>query len=216
MGQLGKHFEERIKELIRPLLERGRGGDLEHTLRAVEYGRYLLQHERGEKEIVIPTLYLHDIGWSKVPLRDFVEAPAGQKKRTKSVSLHMKHGALLAKDILEKLGWTNESSRRILSIIAIHDDREKVFQTNDSSAIMVFEADRLDRYGPESFHRFSAMFGPAFLSDEHGKEALTYLRRGLKRWFKTPTAKTLAEKLARDQGLFDENKTSFNGERQVP
>jgi HD superfamily phosphodiesterase len=203
MGQIGKKFEERIKKFIKPPLERGRGGDWEHTLRAVEYGRYLLQHEKGEREIVIPTLYLHDIGWSKVLINDFMEASPGEKRQTESASRHMKYGALLAKDILRELGYRDEWSRRIISIIAIHDNRQKVFKINDSSAIIVFEADRLDRYGPESFHRFSAMFGPAFMSGEHKREASTYLRNGLKRWFKTGAAKTLAMKLAREQGLFD-------------
>lgn len=204
---LDETFEAQLKQMVKPLLERGRPGDWEHTLRAVEYAKYLLQHEKGEEEIVILTLYLHDIGWSKVHLNDYMHAPLAQKRWTESTSLHMKHGAVLSEEILEKLDYNPELSRRIVSIIAIHDEPEKIFRMGDSSAILVVEADRLDRYGPESLRRYSAMFGPGFLRSGHTKEAISYLRHGLKIWFKTPTAKALCEKLARDQGLFDSDET---------
>ena len=194
--------EKRIKDIVRPILERGRPSDWEHTLRAVVYGKYLLQHEKGEEGIVIPALYLHDIGWSKVNLNDFLHAPPAQKRMTESSSLHMKYGALLAEEILEELRYNPELSRRVVSIIAIHDAPEEVLQLEDSSAILVLEADRLDRYGPESLNRFSAVFGAGYLRREHGNQGMSYLRTGLDIWFKTRTAKSLAQKLARDQGLF--------------
>lgn len=71
---LDETFEKQLKNIAEPLLKRGRGGDWKHTQRTIEYARYLLQHEDGENEIVIPTLYLHDVGWSKVNFNDFVNA----------------------------------------------------------------------------------------------------------------------------------------------
>jgi len=200
---LDEEFEQQLKSIVEPMLKRGRGGDWEHTLRTIVYARYLLEHEEGEEEIGIPTIYLHDIGWSKVNFNDFLNAPHAQKNGTKSVSLHMKYGADLAKGILKKLGFGREVSQRIVSIIAIHDEPEKVFAMKDPSATLVVEADRLDRYGPGSIIRFSDMFGSTFLMDEHRKEEIVYLIYGLKIWFKTQTARTLAEKMAREQGLFD-------------
>lgn len=191
-----------IKGIAKPLLRKGRGGDWEHTLRAIEYARYLLEHEEGDEEIVIPTLYLHDIGWSKVDLKDFVSATPAHKTETTSVSLHMIYGAELAEGILGELGFDPEQRYRITSIIAIHDEPEKVFAMGNPSATLVVEADYLDRYGPESHLRFSDMFGSMFLNREHKKEAIGYLRQGLDLWFRTQTARRLAEKLAREEGLF--------------
>ena len=200
---MGETFENQLKNIAEPLLKRGRGGDWEHTLRTIEYAKYLLQHEEGEKEVVIPTLYLHDVGWSKVYFNDFVNASPTQKDGMASVLLHMKYGAELAKGILEKLSFNPKLSRKIVSIIEIHDEPEKVFAMRDPSATLIIEADRLDRYGPESLLRFSDMFGSTYLMGEHRKETIEYLRNGLKLWFKTQTARALAEKMAMDQGLFD-------------
>ncbi|MBW2344954.1 MAG: HD domain-containing protein, partial [Deltaproteobacteria bacterium] len=79
--------ENLLKERVRLLLMRGRGDDWEHTLRVVEYGRYLLRHEEGEEEIVIPALYLHDIGWGSVNFDDFRKALPNKRKEAVSVSL---------------------------------------------------------------------------------------------------------------------------------
>lgn len=200
---MDKKIEERLMGIVEPLLKNGRGGDWEHTLRTIKYARYLLQHEEGEEEIVIPTLYLHDIGWSQVNLEDFLNAPTAQKVGTKSALLHMKYGADLAKGILKKLGFNHELNQRIISIIAIHDEPEKVFAMKDPSATLVVEADRLDRYGPGSLMRFSDMFGSTYLMDENRKEVIEHLRKGFKVWFKTQTARALAEKMAREQNLLD-------------
>jgi HD superfamily phosphodiesterase len=200
---LDKILEERLRNMVRPLLERGRGGDWEHTLRAVEYGRYLLNREEGDTTIVIPALYLHDIGWCKVDFDKLFHAASPPERGNPILSLHMKQGAILARDILQTLEYDPAKSRTIVSIIAVHDDPGKAFSTQDPSTTLVVEADRLDRYGPESLKRFAAMFGPDYRERIRRKEAITYLREGLELWFRTNTAKALAEKLARDSGLFD-------------
>jgi HD superfamily phosphodiesterase len=199
---LDEIFEERLRNMVRPLLERGRGGDWEHTLRAVEYGRYLLNREEGDETIVIPALYLHDIGWSEVNFDELFHASSHPERGNPILSLHMKHGAILARDILQTLEYDPATSRTIVSIIAVHDDPEKAFSIQDPSTTLVVEADRLDRYGPESLKRFAAMFGPDYRERIQRREAIAYLREGLELWFRTKTAKALAEKLARDSGLF--------------
>lgn len=201
-SSLNAVLEKKIKSTVEPILKKGRGGDWEHTLRTLEYARHLLEHEEGEEKIVIPTLYLHDIGWSKVDFTDFVNAPPAEKRGATSVSLHMKYGAELAERILYELDFEPERRTKIASIIAIHDEPEKVFAMGDPSATLVVEADYLDRYGPESYLRFSHMFGSTFLDGDHRREAIEYLRQGLDIWFKTQTARYLAEKLAGERGLF--------------
>lgn len=193
-------FEKELLMAAEPYLKNGRKGDMEHTLRAVEYGKYLLAHEPGDPEIVLPCLYLHDIGWSRVDYQDFVDATPTQKKNCLSMQSHMQESAKLAADILEKLACDSARCDRITAIIAVHDQPEAIIAMQDLNAVLVMEADRLDRYGQESVRRYKAMFGDAYTA---WKEAKTVRLEGLDAWFRTETAKSLSRKLAREIGLFE-------------
>ena len=199
---MDKTLENQLRQMVKPYLNRGRPGDYEHTLRTIRYARQLLQHEEGDSDIVIPTLYLHDIGWSQINYEDFISAPlVSQKENAISVDQHMKLGAALAKPILERLGYDLQMTRAIVSIIAIHDRPEKIFAMKNPSATIVFEADYLDKYGPDSLVRFDAMFATMPMTESHKKDAIAHLREGLKQWFRTRTAKSMAVNLARESGL---------------
>jgi hypothetical protein len=200
--KMDEGFERELKKTVKPYLDSGRSGDYEHTLRAVGYGKELLQHEEGEEGIVIPALYLHDVGWGEVNFEDFITITSPSKKRdAPSVGLHMKHGAALAKQILEKLGYCMETTQAIVSIIAVHDRPEKIFAMENPSATMVFEADYLDKLGAQSLHRFETMFKRKPVTEIEKKDAAAHLREGLKMWFKTRTAKRMALQLAKESGL---------------
>lgn len=75
---------------------------------------------------------------------------------------HMQEGAKLAADILDRLACDSAKCDRIVAIIAVHDEPEAVIAMQDINAVLVMEADRLDRYGPESIRRYQAMFGDAY------------------------------------------------------
>ena len=197
---MNKLFEKQLLQSVEPYLQSGRKGDMEHTLRAVDYGKYLLEREPGDPAIVLPCLYLHDIGWSRVDYQDFVSAAPAQKKDSVSMRQHMQEGAQLASGILDKLAYDSAGRDRIVAIIAVHDDPEAVIAMQDINATLVMEADRLDRYGPESIRRYQAMFGDAYAA---WKEAKTVRLEGLNTWFRTETAKALSRKLAREIGLFE-------------
>jgi uncharacterized protein len=192
--------EDQLKEAARKILIHARGGDWEHTLRAVDYGKYLLKHEEGDPEIVIPALYLHDIGWSRVDFSDFKQASPAIKEGAASVRLHMEYGAELAVEILSQLEYNPSIRNSIVTIIAVHDDMDTIFAMNDPSATLVVEADRLDRYGLESLKRYKALFGMGYLTGSQLEEAKKSRQNGLKDWFRTPTAIALATKLAREMG----------------
>jgi len=201
---VNKTLENWLKDTARPFLTKGRGGDWDHTLRAVEYGRYLLEHEEGDDNIVIPALYLHDIGWSQVDFQDFLQASPGQKVDTPSLASHMRVGASLAGKILRDYGWDPVKTLVIVEIIAIHDEPDRVSAMENPSANLVVEADRLDRFGPESVKRYNALFGEdVYLMGRHRDESTAYLQDGMRRWFKTKTARALAEKLRRETGISD-------------
>ena len=193
-------IEKELKNRVRPLLEKGRTGDWQHTLRALDYARHLLSYETGEEDIVLTTLYLHDIGWGRVDYSDFENAPPALKKDARSVHLHMQYGAEMATEILEEMGCDPEKISVITSIIAVHDIPDKVFTMDNPSAILVMEADRLDRYGPDSLNRLKQLFGEEALVGEVMQGARVLRIKGLDEWFKTPTAKALAKKLGRETG----------------
>ena len=44
-------FERQIESIAKPLLGRGRGGDWEHTIRAIAYARYLAEKLAMEKGV---------------------------------------------------------------------------------------------------------------------------------------------------------------------
>jgi len=198
---MNEMIEKQLLQAAEPYLQSGRKGDREHTLRAVDYGKYLLEREPGDPAIVLPCLYLHDIGWSRVDYQDFIKATPAKKKECVSLQQHMQEGAKLAAGILERLDYDSDRRDRIVAIIAVHDEPEAVIAMQDLNATLVMEADRLDRYGSESIHRYQAMFGEAYYAA--WQEAKILRLEGLDAWFRTETAKTLSRKLAREIGLFE-------------
>ena len=196
--------EKALAAKARPILEKGRKGDWEHTLRTIEYGRKLLSNEDGEEDIVIPALYLHDTGWSAIDYQDFLDASPAKKKETRSLQLHMEHSARIAQEVLQELTFDRDKRTRIVSIIAVHDDPDKIFALNDVSATLVMEADRLDRYGKRSVRRYEDMFGPDYFKEVAWKEGVTMRRDGLNEWFKTKTGKALSRRMAEEMGLFND------------
>ena len=119
----------------------------------VAYGKALLAKEAGNPRVVVPALIIHDTGWSKVNFSDFVDAPAVDKKDTASVKLHMYHGADIAREVLEAVGWDPAVTQQIADIIAVHDAPDNIKALNDLDATLVFEAGWLDKYGEASQKR---------------------------------------------------------------
>ncbi len=172
-------------------LERGRPGDVEHTRRVVAYGKALLAKESGNPRVVVPALIIHDTGWSKVNFSDFVDAPAVDKKDTASVRLHMHHGADIAREVLEAVGWDPSVTQQIADIIAVHDDPEEIVALHNLDATLIFEADWLDKYGEASQRRYSEIF-----SDKGKIEELNrYLEENKFLYFRSKTAKELLSEI---------------------
>jgi len=199
--------QERILiDIVRPMLEKGRKGDWDHTQRTIEYARILLREEPGEENIVIPSLYLHDTGWGTIDYQDFIDAPPAKKKETRSLWLHMEQGARIADRVLRDLHYDRDKRNRIVAIIAVHDDPDGILALNDLSATLVMEADRLDRYGERSLKRYKDMFGPNYFKEAAWLEGIAMRREGLTEWFKTPTAKAMAHEMAVQIGVIEGGK----------
>ncbi len=193
--------EKKLIAAIAPLYKKGRDGDWEHILRTVDLCRYLLGHENGNPNIVLPAAYLHDLGWTAVDYSDFNAATPAVKTKTPSFIQHMEQGAVIAGEILSDLTYSRPEIQEIQSIIKIHDLPETVFKMNNINATLVVEADRLDRYGNTGISRFKTMFGKEKTKGPYWEEARQLRREGLNNWFRTPTARQLSQKLAKEMGL---------------
>ncbi|MCP4022957.1 MAG: HD domain-containing protein [Desulfobacteraceae bacterium] len=197
-------FEKKLMDKIEPIYKKGRDGDWDHILRVVQLCRYLLEHENGDEDLVLPAAYLHDLGWTAIDFSDFKKADPKVKSDSQSFSLHMVQGAVLAGKILSELDYEIGKTQQIQEIIKIHDLPEKVFAMDNISATLVVEADRLDRYGKTGMERFKTMFGKDKIYGPYWEEAKQLRRDGLKEWFKTNTGVRLSQELAAEMGLFDD------------
>ena len=196
-------FEKQLVKMVEPLYKKGRDGDWDHILRMVNLCKYLLEHENGDEDIVLPAAYLHDLGWTAIDFSDFNKASPKVKTDSSSFTQHMEQGAVIAGKILTDLEVDQDKIKEIQSIIQVHDLPEIVFKMNNISATLVVEADRLDRYGKTGLERFKTMFGADKLSGPYWEEARQIRIDGLKDWFRTKTAINLSKKRAAEMGLFD-------------
>jgi len=70
-----------------------------HTKEAVRFAFKLLDLAGGDREIVIPAVILHDVGWSQIPEDIAIEAriPEGSPELVK---IHEDKGVVIAREIL--------------------------------------------------------------------------------------------------------------------
>lgn len=128
-----------------------------HTLYAVAIARSLLAaHPEADAGVVLPAIMLHDIGWSKVPADEVLEAIAPGGGREDLVLLHEKEGARLAEAILAEVGVPEERSARIVEIIDGHDSRREALSIEDA---IVKDADKTWRLTPHGLDTVMDWFG---------------------------------------------------------
>jgi len=179
---------EKIRKLAAPYLST-RNNDI-HTDIAVEFGVKLLEKEGGDKEIVIPALILHDVGWKKVPEELQALAYGPKIKSPELNKMHEVEGAKIAKELLEKLNYDKDKTKEILEIIDGHDSRKEAHSLNDR---IVRDADKLYRYSKEGLRIDSGRFTIT------QKEALELATRNLDKWLLTNSAREIAREEIRNR-----------------
>lgn len=185
--------EKIIQKKVNKYLKNARETDMGHIPRSVEYAKYLLSKEGGDESIVLPAVYLHDCGWSMVKF---------DVENTSYNNLHMIYGMGIARRVLKEIDYDTDKVNKIIRIIGIHDSPDKVFDWNDLDAILVVEADRLDRYGVEAFPRLKDNGPFNSISEE-----LEWLKEGSKNWFRTQTARNKVNELLDEMYKYiEENK----------
>jgi len=139
-------------ELARPCLNTCH--NQRHTEIALDFARILLAVEPGQREVVIPAVILHDVGWSCVPedlhLKAFGIHPDRRLNR-----IHETEGVRLAGEILRRTSYPERWRAEILAIIDRHDSLPTAVSSNDA---VVKDADKLWRFSPEGFAVDSARF----------------------------------------------------------
>ena len=183
-------MKRELIEVCKKHLTNSRPGDWEHTLRTVEWIRFLIEHEGGDPEILIPAAYLHDIGWS-------IALPPQSKKRgievevvKRFLDLHMKKGAELSRQILTNLSYPKDKAERIVHLVSIHDYPERISEKDE---ILLMEADRLDRFGKIGLKRIMKV-----IKKRDWKKVFPLIRKESKNWFKSRTGKRVYEKLLKE------------------
>jgi hypothetical protein len=136
-----KRIYQKIFERAKPFLRTRK--NLIHTKIALRYALKLLNHEKGEEEIAIPAIILHDVGWKTVPENLHLTAFGPNPSNPKLARVHEVEGAKIAKAILEKLHYPPANVKEICQIIQGHDSRKRPISWNDR---IVKDADKLTRY----------------------------------------------------------------------
>lgn len=180
--------EKVIHDRAKTYLQKCRPNDYEHTVGAVRTGKKLCREEGGNLHVVVPSLYFHDAGRYVCP-----SSIDGMPEN----DLHMLEGTRIALSELQKMEYDLASTVKTAYIILIHDHPDKVFEWGDRDAIDVVEADRLYRYGIEDFNRFRKIH-----SELPVLEHLSWLRAGKEKWFRSQTAKKIANDILAEKERF--------------
>ncbi len=156
-----------------------------HVSISCEFARRLLSlYPTAEKDIVLPAIILHDVGWKRVPEEKQLSAFGPKAKDKKTQRMHETEGVKIAKEILTTFDYDKEKIQEILSIIDGHDTRHESLTLNDQ---LVKDADKLWRFTPGSIDIHHTKFG--FSRDGFIK----WLETKIDDWLFTPEAKKMAQ-----------------------
>lgn len=102
-----------------PYLINSRLFDLWHTEKSIAYMQRIISSEKLEthRDVLIPAIILHDIGWSAIGKRKNSDWTA-KDLRIK----HMEIGAKLANNILTSLSYNKKLIDKICHLVATHDN----------------------------------------------------------------------------------------------
>jgi HD superfamily phosphodiesterase len=173
-------FEE-IWDLAKPYLNT-RQNDI-HTEISIQMAYQLMETEGGDKDIVIPAIILHDVGWIRVPEDLQLKAFGPKAVDPKLNRKHEIEGVRIATEILLQVKYDQIKTQRILEIIEGHDSRSEAISLDD---MIVKDADKLWRYTKSGVEIDVKRF------NETMEEGLSRLRSNINIWLFTPTARGIA------------------------
>lgn len=138
---------------------------INHALRVTEFAEKILRDEPGNRELVIVTALLHDIGIHE----------AERKHGSSAGNLQELEGPPIARGILSSLGYEKDFVDEVCGIIASHHSPGEIESDNFR---VIWDADWLVNVGDE------------LDLDDVGK-----LKKSIEKIFMTATGKRLAEEI---------------------
>lgn len=152
----------KIWQKCRPLLEKGRPGDLEHAMETV---RTILDYAgklKFNRDVLVPAAMMHDIGHIAI-LPEHFRFVSGSEKIANSKLVHMLAGAKIADDILRAVGYDSGKRKKIVELISMHDfdqlkdiNVKKIYNTNDKK--FFHDVDALDRYNDKRLDKMKDLY----------------------------------------------------------
>jgi HD superfamily phosphodiesterase len=182
-----KPIYQKMFERAKPFLRTRK--NLIHTKIALRYAVSLLKKVKGDEEVVVPAILLHDVGWKAVPEALQLTAFGPNQSNPQAARFHEVEGAKMARKILEGLRYVPEKVNEICRIIRGHDSRKRSISRSDR---IVKDADKLFRYSRKGM----AIDVIRFHMDR--EDYLSYLEKHLEEWFFLSASRESArEELAR-------------------
>jgi len=178
-----KPIHQKIFEKAKPFLRTRK--NLIHTRIALRYALTLLNHEKGEEEIVIPAIILHDVGWKTIPKNLHLTAFGPNPSNPKLARVHELEGAKIARAILEKMHYPPKKANEIFRIIQGHDSRKRPISASDR---IVKDGDKLTRYSRKGM---AIDLGRFHIPRQ---EYLVFLEAIIDHWFLTSAGKEIARR----------------------
>ena len=125
--------------------------DTGHAETSLKYARRLLALEKGNADVIIPAIILHDIGYSQLPEErrmQIFDRDARDEDRRGVQYEHQVESVKLAIKILREVDYPADLTDEILEIISQHDTRKGFISTNEG---IVRDADKLWRTSKQGF-----------------------------------------------------------------
>ena len=177
---------QKMFERAKPFLRTRK--NLIHTKIALRYAITLLSKVKGDEEVVVPAILLHDVGWKVVPEHLQLTAFGPNRSNPRAARLHEVEGAKMARKILEGLHYSPKKVKEICRIIQGHDSRKRSISRSDR---IVKDADKLFRYSRKGLTIDLSRF------HIHRGDYLSYLEGRIEKWFFLSASRQLArEELA--------------------
>ena len=178
-----KPIYQKIFEKAKPFLRTRK--NLIHTRIALHYALKLLQSEKGDEDVIIPAVLLHDVGWKTIPANLQLTAFGPNPSNPKLARVHEVEGAKIAEAILKEFHYRPKKIEEICRIIRGHDTRKRPISRNDR---IVKDADKLWRYSRKGMtidlNRFCV---PRSVY-------LNFLEKIINEWFLTLTGREIARR----------------------
>jgi HD superfamily phosphodiesterase len=182
-----KPIYQKIFERAKPFLRTRK--NLIHTKITLQFALRLLRQEKGDEEIAVPAILLHDVGWKTIPENLQLTAFGPNPSNQKLTRVHEVKGVRIAWAILEELHYPPQKVEEICQIIRGHDSRKGAISRSDQ---IVKDADKLWRYSRKGVEIETGRFRIS------RRKFLNFLEGKIEQWFFLPTSRQWArEELVR-------------------